>query len=273
MKKREKVKWAVLIAAVLTAAGSCGSFLFAQRNLDVAEANVRAAEDTVRTVRADNQTARSGLVAQHTIALGNVQELLRLNREELTSTSLALEDRDADHIVAVNAMEFSFDSIALENVELNADLMTLSRSDESFRVVALDIVGPPISGDVDISIPSDTSKSVDIEFVRLKIEPFRAIYTIACAGHDAVVVAETPEWVNMELQPGAVDPNVCNPLPVSLGAFDFKPDLGMGLGAAGGFVLGWFLGSNSASSDVTVNLPSEGFQRQRRDVSLLTIRF
>ena len=46
----------------------------------------------------------------------------------------------------------AFDSVTLENASLNADVLTLSRSGAAFRVVAIDIEGPPISGDIDISI-------------------------------------------------------------------------------------------------------------------------
>lgn len=195
--------WLVVAAVTLFAGATCYRLDGIDRKKNVAEANARQALDTTRVYLVGENQGLSRLVQQTAIAVDALGAALEV----------AFADREVEHVAAVQALTFAFDSVSRENADLNADLLTRSRSGAAFRVVAIDITGPPISGDVDISVPADTTQPAEVEFVRLIVEPFDLTYALGCADHDAVVAVDAPAWIRLGLVPGRVDPNVCNPPP------------------------------------------------------------
>ena len=207
------VPWLVVAAVTLFAAATCGRLDRIARDRDVADANRRAALDTTRRHLVGEKQGLSRLVEQRAIDLRELGAALGRSGDSIAALERALEDRDVEHVAAVQVLQVAFDSVSRENAELNADLSTRSRSGDAYRVVAIDIEGPPISGDVDVSVPADMTRPAEVEFVRLVVEPFDLVYALGCAGHDAVVAVDAPAHITLGLVPGRVDPDVCNPPP------------------------------------------------------------
>lgn len=232
--------WVVLAAVTGFAGATCSRLDRVARDYVLADANRRAALDTTRRSLVGENQGLTRLAAQQSIDIGELDAVLGRSGDSIAALERALEDRDVDHLAAVQVLEVAFDSVSMENAELNADLTTRSRSGDVFRIVAIDIKGPPISGDVDISVPADTTRPVEIEFVRLVVDPFDLIYALGCADHDAVVAVGAPAHVKIRMVPGAVDPNVCNPPPRRrplIDIFRFSPS-NVTWGVAG-VVLAW----------------------------------
>ncbi len=205
--------WLVVAAVTLFAAATCSRLASVARDYDVADANRRAALDTTRRHLVGENQGLSRLAEQRSIDVDELGAALGRSGDSVAALEAALEDRDVEHLAAVQVLEVAFDSVSRENTALNADLLTRSRSGDAYRIVAIDIEGPPISGDVDVSVPADTTRPAEVEFVRLVVDPFEIVYALGCADHDAVVAVDAPAHVTVGLVPGRVDPNVCNPPP------------------------------------------------------------
>lgn len=237
---KEIVLGLVLGGLVLFAAGTCSRLANAGRDLDVAQANERAAVDTTRRHLVGENQGLSRLAEQRKI---NFDELAAVLGDSIGALEQAFDDRHVRDVALLQELWVAFDSVTRDNASLNADLLTVSRSGAVFRIVAIDIEGPPISGDVDISVPADTTQPAEVEFVSLVVEPFELIYGLGCAGHDAVVAVQAPDHIQLELKTGRVDPDVCNPPPPRQwfgDIFKLSPSnvLWAGLGGAIAWVLG-----------------------------------
>ncbi len=237
------VPWIVIGVLGVFLSGTCYRLNGVQRARNVAVANHQAALDTTRRYLVRETESLSRLVHQEEIETDGLADILNTTKDSITALLLALKDRDIEHLVAVQALHFEFDSVTRENASRNADLVTTSRTGDEFRIVAIDIDSAAITGDIDISVPLDTAKNWEIEYLRLRVKPFDAVYTLGCAGNNAVVAAQAPEWVSMDLKPGRVDDEVCNPPQriSPLGSiFSFSPGnvIWGVVGVVGGFLLG-----------------------------------
>lgn len=237
------IPWIVVAVVVLFAAGTCSRLSNAGRELNISNANHRAAIDTTRRHLIRENQGLSRLVEQRSVSMNQIAGVLDKAQDSVVALLAVLKDRGVEHLAVVTGMKVAFDSVTKENVSLNADLITQSRTGETFRVIAIDVEGPPISGDIDISVPADTTKPAEVEFVSLVIAPFDLVYGLGCSEHDAVVVAQAPEHITLGLVPGVVDPSVCNPPPARQwfgDIFKFSPsNAAWGiLGAAAVFFLG-----------------------------------
>jgi len=205
------IPWAVIAALLVFAAGTCNRLTNAGRELNISEANHRAALDTTRVHLVLDNQGLSRLVEQRSINMRQIANVLKTADDSVAALLVALKDRNVETIAAVQGMRLTLDSLTKENQDLNADLVTRSRSGEVFRVIAIDIEAPGISGDIDISVPADTSQPAEVEFLSLIVHPFDILLAIGCAEHDAVVSIQAPAHIQMSLIPGAVSPTVCNP--------------------------------------------------------------
>lgn len=240
---KKLVPWIIVAGLVLFLGGTCARLQGVQRDRDIAAANYEAALDTTRRHLVGENESLSQLVEQREFEAEDIAGILGVTRDSIGALLAAIEDREVDHLAAVQGLEFRLESVTTENASLNADIIALSRTGEGFRVVAVDIESDHIRGDVDLSIPVDTTQAVDVEFVRLTVDPFTAVYTVGCSENLAVVAAQAPPWVNMDLEGGTVDPDVCNP-PAPGGGFgsifSFSPSnvTWAVAGAALGFLIG-----------------------------------
>ena len=237
---KQILPWLVVAAVTLFAGLTCHRLETVARNYVVADANRRAALDTTRVHLVGENQGLSRLVEQASIDVDELGVALGRSEDANAALARAIEDREVEHVAAVQALELAFDSVSRENAVLNADILTRSRSGDAFRVVAIDIEGPPISGDVDVSIPADTTRPAEVEFVRLVVEPFELTYALGCAGPDAVVAVGAPAWISLLLRPGRVDPDVCNPPPRRRPFVDiFRLSPSNVVWGVAGAVLGW----------------------------------
>lgn len=208
---KQLIPWILAGVGILFAAGTCTRLANVERDRDVAQANQRAALDTTRRHLVGENQGLSRLVRQDEIEIDELGALLGKAGDSIAGLEKAFEDRHVRDVALLQELWVAFDSVTRDNASLNADVLARSRSGAAFRVVAIDIEGPPISGDVDISVPADTTQPAEVEFVSLVVAPFDLVYGLGCSGHDAVVVAQAPAHISLELRPGQVDPDVCNP--------------------------------------------------------------
>ncbi len=234
------IPWIVVAAVTLFAGATCSRLAGAGRELNVADANRRAALDTTRRSLVGAFQGVTRLLEQRTIERDGLGDALDLSEDANAALARAIADRAVDYVAVIQAMHVGFDSVRTENARLNADLLTRSRSGDAFRIVAIDIEGPPISGDVDVSIPADTTQPAEVEFVSLVVEPFELTYALGCADHDAVVALGAPAWISLQVRAGRVDPDVCNPPPPARPFIDiFKLSPSNVVWGITGAVLGW----------------------------------
>jgi hypothetical protein len=187
------------------------------RELTIAEANTLAAQDTTRQHLVGENQGLSLLVEQQSIDIDDIGAVLGTSQDSVKALTTALEDRDVDHLAVVQAMHIAFEEVTAENVQLNADITTMTRDGQAVRVVALDVESDGVSGDIDISVPLDSTQATEIEFVKLTVHPFGVTYAIGCEETNAVVAVQAPAHITLTLTPGIVDPAVCIPPGRTLG--------------------------------------------------------
>ncbi len=214
--KREMIAWAAVGVLALGIALLFLRLSHVGREVEIAKANVIAAHDTTRKHLVGDNQGLSRLVQQREIEIKDIGAVLGDTVKALTK---ALEDRNVDFLAVVQAMQIAFEEVTARNVQLNADITTLTRDGQAVRVVALDVKSDGVTGDIDISVPLDSTQATEIEYVKLTVQPFDVTYAIGCQEGNAVMAVQAPQHITLTLTPGIVDPAVCIPPGTSLGWF------------------------------------------------------
>lgn len=243
MQKREIIGL-VIIFLLLSATVLFGYQLAGARyDRDVAEANVRAFQDTVRIFQAEAETAGERATAAATrfqaqreidndsiLALGNAlgeaSRTLQLRTRALTEAEVSFE-----------SVQASLDSALVELTNV------LSPDGRPERVVAFQKETDLVDADIVVTVPWDTAQSVEVELFAT-VNPFEMTYSLGCTPeNDAVATFQTPDGILATPSQGTVNPEVCFGERPSLGS-GFKISMGnMALGALIGGVAGIFIGS------------------------------
>lgn len=205
--------WQIILIVVASAALTVQTIRLAaaHREVKIADANVLTAIDTTRKHLVGENQGLSRLIQQRDIQVEDIGALLGTSQDSVEALTTALEDRDVDHLAVIGGFQVAFQELMTSNAQLAADINTMTRDSQAVRVVAIDIDTLGIVGDIDLSVPVDSTQPAEIEFVSLQVQPFDLRYAIGCEENNAVVTAQAPAHITLGLVPGRIDPGVCIP--------------------------------------------------------------
>ena len=239
----------------------------AKRDASIAEANNRALVDTVRIFRTDASNAANLFQLQVEF---DSDSIAGLN----TALGEATRQMDLDHVVITEAvieidrLQTSLDSAVTELTNVT------NPEGRPERIAAFQFDTTFVQTDVVVVVPWDTAQGIEVEVVTT-YKPINIAYSLACTPqHDAVATFESPPGMVIIPRLGMADPTMCHPkssffsMDLNLGSFVYA---GVGFGL--GFGTGWYLGSNSASSTINVELQQRMFTERRVAFSILTVEF
>ena len=226
-------KWLILLILILAGATTAlaASLYNARRDASIAQANHRALQDTIRRYQTDSTEAVSLMAIQADI---NTDSLAKLG----DALAAAIEDRNIQ-VTMLSDLRVAFDAVRLE-LE-STDVVVEEPEDcpdcepeEITRVGTFDVEGPPIEGSLVVRVPWGLEETWDLT-TDLRITPFKVKWDAGCDElRNAVFNASVPDWVDLTLERGTVDPTMCHGQKVSL--FDFS--WGKTAWFGGGFLVG-----------------------------------
>ena len=242
------------------------------REKSIAEANLRAKSDTVRIYEArdSSQTMAANLFQlQQEIDSDSIAELE-------TALGVATRDLDIEHMVLTEAtieIDRLQKSLDTAMTELTNVLNPVGRPE---RIAVYQFDTTFVQTDVVVVVPWDTSQSIEVELVTI-YKPIDIGYSLGCTPEkDAVATFEFPAGMMITPHLGQVDDEICHPKsPFFTMDFNLGSLIYGGVGFGLGFGSGWYLGQNSASSEVNINIDEHLRMYQQKDVrfNLLTVKF
>lgn len=222
-------KWLfVIILLSVTATGAMARMLVsAKRDASIAERNLAVLEDTMTRYVRDSVAAVSLMAFQQDV---NNDSILSLNG----ALGLAVKEKNQT-LTTLTAVRVELGSVkeTLESVSV-VDVEPDEPGEEAAREATFAIEGPPIDGSLTVTVPPDRAIPWGLS-TDLAVRGFNATYALGCDElRSAVMNFEAPEWVNMRLIRGEVQPDMCHPLSQPLLSFSTDKSIW----AAGGIVLG-----------------------------------
>jgi hypothetical protein len=219
--------------------------LQAQYDMRVAEANQRALTAEVQEWQSKAELADS----LRTVARSLFQLQQEIDSDSIASLASALGTAVREQELTVRALErveVELDRVSASNVSLVDMLGVLSPTGRPEDLHVHQLEGPPIQGEIVVTVPLDTTLQAEWE-TRLEVTPFALTYALGCTPEgDASANFEAPPWVSVTPQRGSVDPLVCQgPRPTFGGGIQFTLGNALvwgGLGTLAGFVIGALVG-------------------------------
>ncbi len=190
----------------------------AERDRDVAVANavvaqteqVRVAQDGRATVLRLQYQHEADSIARLVLGAGISEALKRMN------DSLGVK------VTALTDLQVKFEARMKEFAQALVEMDdAITPQGDTVRIAAFVEEGPPVEGEIVVEVPKDPSAPIMLTAV-LKPSPWVATLQLGCTeNHVASFALDTPDWVPMNIGLGAVDQDVCLPLP----AMSFSADL------------------------------------------------
>jgi len=259
ISKAIKIGVTILVVLLIGAVGVLGSQLAnAKRNESIANANIRALNDTVRVYQTKVTDAANLFQFQAEI---DSDSIAKLN----TALGAATRDLELEHVAITEAIV----QIRKTQASLDSALVELTNvtnpEGRPERIAAFQLDTTFVQADIVVVVPADTSLGIEVEVVFFP-KPFKITTSLACTpDHDAVATFETPPGILATPEMGTVDPRMCHP---KSSFFSMNLNLGSFVYGGIGFGAGYLVGNQLASPSVDVNV-----QTQRNGFSFLTIRF
>ena len=210
----------------------------AERQRDIAEANLVALRDTV-TIYSDSLSETTSLMQmQGELTQAQQDSILLLN----TTLARAIFERNQS-IRSLQTLELRFARLQGEfaSAEMTNDSLAAAL-EEGEELRQFDVAGPPIEGSLWVTYRPQGAWGLTTD---LGVSPFAMQYTVGCQDNAPVVNVTTPPWVGVTPERGTVAPDVCNPVkPVSAWSSIFRVDVSNSIwltlgGIAGYFIRGW----------------------------------
>lgn len=203
----------------------------AQRQVEIAEANLDALGDTIQRYISDSTQTATLMATQADVNGDSITGLL-------ASLSGAVAGRDQTlRALSTLRVEFStlqgeFESVDVEVHEADPDEPDVPATEEA----TFEVGGPPIQGSLSVLYRPTLPWTLT---TNLTVSPFNQTYSVGCDDvRRAIVNITTPDWVTTTPQRGVIAPDVCNPVqPRPVLSFSMGKSI---WGVAGG-VIGWFL--------------------------------
>ena len=234
MSKRELVGLVIIVVLL----GATALFAYraagARYDREVAEANVRAFQDTVRVYQAEAQAEGE----RATVAANRFQQQRQIDSDSIQrlNTALGRASRDLDlRTRALTEAEVRFERV---QASLDTALVELTnvRNPEGReeRIAAFQEETDLIEADIVVAVPWDTAQGIEVELVAT-VKPFDLLYSLGCTpDNDAVATFQTPDGITATPRMGTVDPEVC---------FGERPSIGSGFSiSVGNMFLGALIG-------------------------------
>jgi hypothetical protein len=210
---------------------------------EVAEANVRALQDTVRIFQADATDAES----RATTAATRFQEQREIDSDSIRELSSALGRAARELNLRQRALTQA--QVEFETVQSSLDQALVELEDvrnpqgRPERIAAFQEENDLVQADIVVAVPWDTTQGIEVELVTM-VKPFELTYSLACSpDNDAVATFQTPQGITARPRMGTVAPQICFGERPSLGS-GFKLSFGnLFLGALIGGVAGLLIGT------------------------------
>lgn len=231
---------AVVVGCVIVFGSLASKISAARRSLSIAEANVAAANDTLRTYESEKDTLTN------TVARFAYQDSVNTDSIVKLGGSLGTALRTTRSTLrSLTQARASFDSLT-QQLEAQSDTTVQKDDSTEVRIASTTVDGPPIEGTIEVEIPQRPNPVLFRP--ALTVTPFDIVYGISCdEEQNAQTNIEKPDWVNISMTPGVVSPDVCHPYqPISLGSFKVTMGgvaVGAGVGALVAFTISAILGS------------------------------
>lgn len=242
MSKKSIAVLVVVLLLVSAAAVLAWQYAGARWDRRVAEANLRALQDTVRVFR-----SRAGMAdSVATVAATRFQRQRKIDSDSIAKLSSALGEAtrqlDLNHKVLTDArveietVQASLDSALVELTNV------LSPSGRPERIAAFQKSTDLVDADVVVAVPWDTAQGIEVELVAT-VKPFDLTYSLSCTPqNDAVATFQAPAGITARPRMGTVAPEICFGERPSLGS-GFEISVGnMALGGLAGLLVGVVLG-------------------------------
>lgn len=243
MRNKTAQVWVIIAVVVgcVIVFGLLGSKLSAARRAQsIAEKNVAAANDTLRTYESDKDTLTNTVARFAYQDSVNTDSIVKLGGS--LGTALSTTRSTLRTLTQVRA---SFDSLT-KTQEADSDTTETRDDSTEVRIASTTVEGPPIEGTIEVEIPQRPNPVLFRP--ALTVTPFDIVYGISCdEEQNAQTNIEKPDWVNISMTPGVVSPDVCHPYqPVSFGNFKVTMGgvaVGAGVGALAAFIVSAVFGS------------------------------
>jgi hypothetical protein len=191
-----------LVALLAFAGLALGKARRAAYDAAVARSNERAALDTSKVYRTKFDSTQ--------LVTGRLQEQATIREQNLGG---ALQEVTAQlKLVTKSVQSLNVQVAGIKTSVVSGNTLVLH--DTVGRVIGrkLDftLTGPPISGTVAVTAPSDTMAPGKLD-VDLKVSPFALRMSLACdKNKDVQFLTEAPPWVTVGVTRGTVEPEVCH---------------------------------------------------------------
>lgn len=203
----------------------------AQRQVEIAEANIDAMGDTIQRYVSDSTQTATLMATQADVNGDSITGLLASLSGAVSGRSQTLRALSTLRL-EFSALQGEFESVDVEVHEADPD-----EPDEPATAEAtFEVEGPPIQGSLSVLYRPTLPWTLR---TNLTVSPFNQTYSVGCDQlNRAIVNITTPEWVTTTPERGVIAPDVCNPVqPRPVLSFSMGKSV---WGIAGG-VVGWLL--------------------------------
>lgn len=202
----------------------------AERDRAVAIANTEAA--LAEQVRIERDGRAAVLRLQLQLEADSLAQLV-LSRE--SAALRAMNDSLGVVVKALTEVQVQFAAKMVEFDQALVEMTAPNPQGDSMRIAAFREDGPPVEGEIVVEVPVDQSQPIMLTTV-LRPTPWTATLQLGCTDRNVASFAlDVPTWVPANIALGAVDQNVCNPLPdLSFSGELFRIDASKLIWAGGG---------------------------------------
>ncbi len=237
----KKILFILLIAGTVGAVGAATvyarSAADADRQREIAEANLEAARDTITRYTDSITTTTSLMQQQGDVAQDSIVRLL-----ETLGAAVAARDQT---LRSIQTMQLEFarleGSYASARVRIREDSVAHEHElAEGEAEAEFEVLGPPIDGSLTVTYRPEAPWTLQTD---LGVTPFALTYSVGCQGRAPVVNITTPSWVSGTPEAGVIAPDVCNPVkPRGAWSSIFRVDISNSIWFTLGGIAGYFIG-------------------------------
>ena len=181
----------------------------AERELTIERANSEAR--TAETVRVEEEGRVTVLRLQLQHESDSIAQLAL--QENVSAALRTMNDSLQIAVRAISGISVEFQAVQRELKALVEMAVAETPQGDTVRIAAFVEEGPPVEGEMVVEVPIDPRASIMLTSV-LRPSPWEATIQLGCTPeHAATFAFDAPDWVPAKVALGAVDAEVCNPMP------------------------------------------------------------
>lgn len=197
----------LLLAALITGA-ALRAKARAERDRNVAIANAEAAQTEQLRIEQEGRATVLRLQLQY-----QADSLVWIVGNQVSAALRTMNDSLGIVVKAITDVKVEFDAKMVEFDRALVEMTAANPQGEEMRLAAFQIEGPPVKGEIVVEVPVDTSQQIMLTTMLLP-SPWTATLQLGCTERNVPSFAlDAPQWVPVSIELGAVDQDVCNPLP------------------------------------------------------------